>query len=505
VTAVPEVTQPALRRVSWRIIGGLTCTAAALCLLGAALNSSAEPTHAVIWGSLALTAQAAGLLCLVNVATSEQPGLGLANWKLGPWTLVWYGVAFGFASVTWSQPQTGTAAEIIISSVLRALWLVAIGMTAWALGYLTGCGRVVQQCAARAVSALSHRFATEVRGPSAPWILYAIGLAARGVAAVTTGLVGYVGDPSLAVSTATGYGQIFNLLSLLCPLALCGAALQVYRERLPRARVTLAVLLAAEFAYGAAAGGKEDFVIAVLAVVIPISAARRRLPKLAVITGILIFLVVVIPFNQAYRSAARGSQHLSTSQTIHQAPDILRQTVTGRNMVTAIPGSVTYLMQRIREIDSPAIIMQRAGGQIPFSSPALLVEAPVVDIIPRAVWPSKPILATGYQFSQQYYDLPSTVYTSSAITPVGDLYRHGGWIPVIIGMAILGCVVRLLDGVLDVRTNPHAILLVLLLFPALVKGEDDWVTLLASIPGTVLLWLFAVAVLFRPLHLRRPV
>jgi threonine/homoserine/homoserine lactone efflux protein len=121
----------------------------------------------------------------------------------------------------------------------------------------------------------------------------------------------------------------------------------------------------------------------------------------------------------------------------------------------------------------------------------------VADLVPRAIWHDKPILATGYLFNQQYYDIPSTVYTSSAITPVGDLYRHGGWIPVAVGMLLLGCGVRLLDNVLDVRQNPHAIFLVLLLFPALVNGEQDWVTLLAGMPTAFMVWLLAVALAFR--------
>jgi hypothetical protein len=165
---------------------------------------------------------------------------------------------------------------------------------------------------------------------------------------------------------------------------------------------------------------------------------------------------------------------------------------------TVLPGSVTYLFQRIREIDSPAIILQRTPSQIAFSSPSQLIEAPLADLVPRAIWHGKPILATGYKFSQQYYGLPSTVYTSSAVTPVGDLYRHGGWIPVIAGMFLLGCGVRPLDDVIDVRTNPHAVFLVLLLFPSLVQGENDWVTLLASIPGTMLVWLSAVILTFHP-------
>lgn len=346
---------------------------------------------------------------------------------------------------------------------------------------------------------MGGRVSGTVRSRLTPWVLYAIGVVARAASTATTGRFGYIGDVSSAVSTASSYGQLLSALTLFAPLAVAAAALQTYRERLPGARVTLAVLFTFELVFGAAAGGKENFVIAVLAVVIPMSAARRRLPGLVVLACLLVFLAVVIPFNQAYRGAARdGSVTLTPSQALQEAPGILGQTLTGHSMLTVIPSSAVYLMQRIQEIDSPAIVLQRTPGQVPYTSPLQLAEAPVVDMIPRAIWSGKPILATGYQFSQEYYGLSTTLYTSSSITPVGDLYRHGGWVPVIVGMFLLGCGVRLLDDNLDVRTNPHAVFLVLLLFPSLVNGEQDWVTLLASLPATLLVWVTATLLAFRP-------
>jgi hypothetical protein len=496
VTATPVGIRATTSATLPWMITALTLLAVALVLCGEALAASAVPIHAVVWGSLALAAYSAGLLFLTRAREGD---LGLARWKIGPWIVLWYGISFGLASLTWIQPQISITAQITVSSVLRALWLIAVGMTFLVIGYLVGPGHPARRLAARGIGTVEGRFSDAVRSPFAPWALYALGVAGRIASAVTTGVFGYVGDAASAVSTASGYGQFLSALSLLAPLAVCAAALQVYRERSRGARFTLAVLFLTELAFGAAAGGKEDFVIAVLAVVIPMSAARRRLPKVAIIGCVLLFLGVVIPFNQAYRAAVRSSSAtLTPSQAVHQAPAILRQTLTGQSLITLMPSSTLYLLQRIREIDSPAIIMQRTPAQIPFSSPAQLVEAPVADVVPRAIWSGKPILATGYQFSQQYYGLPNTLYTSSAITPVGDLYRHGGWIPVIVGMFAFGCGVRLLDDALDVRANPHAIFLILLLLPSLVLGEQDWVTLMASIPATVLVWLSAVAFTFRP-------
>ena len=484
----------------WVIAAAILLTVA-IGLSGQALAAAGQPTHAVVWGSLGFAAYAASLLCLVGGGRGKF--LGLGRWWFGSWTLLWYSTAFGLATLTWVQLQMGTSAEISLSSVLRALWLVAVGMTLWMLGYSVGPGWSARRFGNRVMAELSLRFAPEVRSPLTPWILYAIGTAARIATAATTGLFGYVGNVQLAVTTASSYQQLLSDLGLCAPLAVAAAALQVYRERVPGARVTLTVLFLTEIAFGAASGNKQGFIITILAVAIPFTTARRRVHKgLLAFTALafigLAFLLIVVPFNQSYRSAVRNtSGTLSVSQALGAAPSILDQTIGTGNAGEVLSSSATFLLSRISEIDSPAIIMQRTPAEIGFVSPVQLVTAPIATLLPRAVWPGKPILDSGYEFSQTYYELPATAYTSSAITPVGDLYLHGGWIPVIAGMFLLGCGVRLLDDVMDVYGSPHCVFLFLLLFPSLVKQEDDWVGTLATIPGTLLIWLFATYLTFR--------
>ena len=343
-TPLGAVSRPAVA-LRW-MIAAMVCVAAASVLCAEALATSAVPVHAVIWGSLALACYVMGLLFLVGAKGVN--GLGLTRWKLGPWILIWYGLSFGLATVTWSQPQTSTAAQIAVSSVLRALWLVAVAMTCWIVGYAIGPGYPIRRLANRVIASMGRHLSGRVRSPFTPWALYAIGLAARAASTVTTGRFGYVGDASSAVSSATGYGQYLSDLSLFAPLAVCAAALQVYRERMPGARATLTVLFLSELAFGAAAGDKGSFIITILAVVVPMSAARHRLPRATILICIFVFLMIVIPFNEAYRSAARsGSATLSVSQAISAAPGILQQTLTGQNPIKVLPNSVTFLTQRI--------------------------------------------------------------------------------------------------------------------------------------------------------------
>ena len=494
MTAVPASLPGSFARLRL-IIAAMTFLAAAFLLLAFALASSDRPTTAVVWGGLALGALAFGLLCLAGHALYDD--LGLARWKIGSLMLVWYALGYGVATVTWSQPQTGITTEIGVPSVLRALWLVAVGITAWTAGYLIGPGMPAQRFASRAVGALSRRFGGQVRGPATPWILFCIGIAASLANTATTGRLGYVGDAASTVTTSSSFEGVLGAVLLCANLGVAAAAMRVFIERRRHAWITLVILFSADVAFAVITGFKGNFVLAVLAVVIPFSVSRRRLPKIPLILGALAFLLIVIPFTGAYRSVARqGSVALTTGQAVSLAPEILQYTVTGNSAISLLSSSSTYLMQRIREIDNVAIIMQRTPQQIGFRSPLQLIESPVEGFVPRILWPHKPLNLTGYEFGQEYFDLPSFLITFTPETFVGGLYLYGGWLPMLAGMFLLGCAVRLLDDQLDVRANQRAIFLVLLLCPLVIYGEADWGTVVSSIPATAFVWLLSIAVTF---------
>jgi hypothetical protein len=458
--------------------------------------SSAQPDRSIVWAAVALAVYCGGLLLLTGVALGED-GLGLSAWRIGPWSLVWGALAFGLATITWITPQAGPSGEILPASVLRALWLMAVAFTMLVVGYCAEPRAIAVWQASRVTAALRRRFTDDIRSPAVPWLLLAIGLACQGATAATTGRFGYVGNVASSVSSASGYAQYLAVAGECVPLAVAAAAVRAYRTRARGAWLTLGVLFAAAIVLGAVGGTKQSFVVVILAVIIPRTTVRRRLPWGGVLAAVLFFLLLVIPFNLAYRASARGAATLSTAQAIAAAPGILGQVLATDLNPVVLGRSASFLALRIRSIDSPAIILQRTPGEIPYSSPAQLAEAPVLDVIPRIFWPGKPILAVGYQVSQQYFQLPANLYTSSDVTPEGDLYRHGGWIPVIAGMLILGCLLRVLDDVANPLRSVHGSFLIILLLPDTVQAGSDWSTLLAGIPGIILLWLIVVAFSFR--------
>jgi hypothetical protein len=476
------------------LIVGLFLVAAAATLAAVGISSTAVNDQ-ILWGAIALAAFCTGLLLLMS-ALGGYGGLGLGTWRIGPWSLAWGALTFGLATISRMTPQTGSPAEISPGSVPRALWLIAVAMALFTIGYCAGPRRLASSLARRATESLTSRFTDDIRGPAVPWILFGAGVAGVAASALMTHRLGYVGSVATSVTSASGYAQYLVLLGECLPLAVAAASMRAHRTRRLGAWLTLAVVFVVAMIAGAIAGGKTSFVVAVLAVVIPRTVIRRRFPVGLLLIAIAFFLLIIIPFNQAYRTSARGAVTLTTSEAVAAAPAIVGQVLASDFSSSVLGQSAGYLAQRIRTIDSPAIIMQRTPGQIPYSNPGQLAVSPVLDLIPRILWPGKPILDVGYQMSQEYYQLPPQVYTSSNITPEGDLYRHGGWFVVVIGMFLIGCGARIVDEVTDLRRSIHGTFLILLLFPGLVLAGSDVATLAAGIPGMVLLWFVVVALSF---------
>ena len=201
-------------------------------------------------------------------------------------------------------------------------------------------------------------------------------------------------------------------------------------------------------------GIKGQFVTALMALAIARASAGRGMPRGLILVGAAIFLLIVIPFTIAYRAEVRtSSADLSPRAAVAAAPAVAGSAASTASAGT-IPESVSYLAQRLQEIDASAIVLQKTPSQIPYAGSAQIPETLAAGLIPRALWPGKPIMAAGYQFSQEYYGTPPGLVTAAAITPQADLYRDGGWVTMVAGMLVLGWLMRVLDDVLDAAGVP---------------------------------------------------
>jgi hypothetical protein len=480
-------------------LGGMLFLFIAIAFLFQATANSDRPTNAVVWGGLAFAAYVSALVCALGTMAGDFRGPGFTRWRLGPWLLSWYAIAYGIATVTWYHPPLNASAtsEIVLSSVLKALWLTTIGITAWYIGYIIGPGKLAKKLGRAFVSTLRKRFSDEVRSPLTPWLLYALGTAARVAVELTTGKFGYSG---LIGNNAppSGYNQILSFLSYLPLCAIVAAGLQVFHEHLKIARFTLTILCAIELVVAVVSGDKSNFVTLIVALLIPYVTARHQFPKLAITGAGALLLIIIIPFTAAYRNTISTSRTiLNSKQSVDAVPETLKNSLNAGDTFAAIPASFDYMLSRIQEIDSVAIIVQRSPAQIGFMNPAALVEAPLESFVPRAIWPGKPLNLSMQQVSDEYYEIPTSTTNAAAVTPVGDLYRYGGWLSVAAGMLCLGYFIRNLDDALEAHRNRHAGHLLVVVFWSVIIAEGGWVSIFTRIPIWLLFWIFSVALTFR--------
>jgi hypothetical protein len=85
------------------------------------------------------------------------------------------------------------------------------------------------------------------------------------------------------------------------------------------------------------------------------------------------------------------------------------------------------------------VIVNVTPADIPFWGVDRLLLIPL-SIVPRAIWPDKPVLTLGHYFNVEYLGASPDSTTSVNYTMYGDLYLSAGWPAVVIGMMLLGVI-----------------------------------------------------------------
>jgi hypothetical protein len=459
---------------------------AATALWGTDIFLAPSVPDRVVLRSVALTVEILGAIALVGARHGR--GYGLDRFRLGPWYLLLSAVSMGLASIVWRHPQPGDLAIIDRASVARALAILGMTIPLWTVGYLAGPGRTVLGFGRWLAATATAKKARGSFNPTAMWVLYGVSVAAR-VAQILLGQFGFLADPSQLVSRASGYANILATVGACGLSALVIAAVELARSGGARRWVAFLVLLTTEIAFGLLSGMKGQFAFTLLGVCASFAVVRGRLPLRWILGGAAILVLVVVPFTATYRDTVRSPDRLSlpVSAAVSSAWGILASTVggsysNGQASRGTLSDSTTYLTMRLREVDSLAVVVQETPRQVPFRSLGELVTSPILGLVPRALWPNKPVRTAGYTFNQQYFGTSPGMYTSAGISPQADLYRYGGLIAVLIGSVILGACLRLVDETLHPSLDLRLTALYISLFTLLLTLETPVTDLLVALP-----------------------
>lgn len=434
-----------------------------------------------------------GLFLLVFV---REKTLGLLELRLGAWFLVYGSLVFGLATVSITTRQLGSGAIVDKASIPAALIIAAFAFTAWAIGYAGGGAAIVRRFGERTFGLVADRRSEVVRGPLFLVGIFALGVGADIVSAVFLGRYGYLGNATVdAVDSSAWYIQPLLVLSNLKSAALFGLAMRVFVSKKDTWWAALLPVAVVAVALSLVTGLKESFVTMALAVGVPLLLSGGRRSILWIVVTALGFVLVVSPIVDGIRQdVTDGRGRLTVEQSLEVAA---QGVVSGRYVFQPVvtDGSATTL-ERLRLIDNLALIMDKTPSDIPYRSLDEVATAPVTGLIPRLLWPDKPVRLSGYNFYVEYYEGGGS--SSSAITLPGSLYLYGGAGVVLLGMAFVGLALRMVDDATRAATRPAGALLFLLVFNVVVKQEVDAATFLAGLPVLLLSWIVASVCVLEP-------
>jgi hypothetical protein len=343
-----------------------------------------------------------------------------------------YGLAtlvfFGLSSLAWLHAPPSPGPNLVQADVTQALLLVA-GATAifTAVAWATARPRPTPRL-------------RPPREPASRWALlacYAVGLAvlAAGVLDHAYGYVLNLNDPSTPQASV----QAFNSIGSFAPMAVLATALLCFSLPGRPFKWMLVAMIAAEAAFGFIAGFKaasiDPFALVFLAYVV----TRRRFPWVPIVAAVLIGALVLVPANEIYRAALRARADAGSRQSPYD-PSLYRP---DHLISRGASKSVDYFFTRFRQIDQVALVVSQTPSPYPYGSGARYLEFPLLLLVPRAVWPDKPVLDDSDQFSTSYWQLTRFNHTSTGVTQIGDLYRNFGVAGSLIGLAVLALVLAL--------------------------------------------------------------
>ncbi len=331
---------------------------------------------------------------------------------------------FGVTSLAWLGTPYAPGPGLSRGDVAQALLVVALGLAVFGVG-----ARLMGP--PRPVANVSFE---RSRGPSRTALLVAYGFALVGVViGLALHVYSYLASPA-ASAQLSGVLEVLNFLGDLGGIVVVITALTYFSTGDRSLRAPLIVFVSIQTVFGVVSGVKGTTIEAIAFVLLAYIACRRRVPWKTIVVVIVLALGVLVPLNTVYREALRsGSQNASAA---------LNQAISSPYAPTTSPTDpVTFLLTRFRSIDNVALIVSQTPSLYPFAGGNTYYELPAIALVPRAIWPTKPALTTGADFSQTYWQIPSFLRTSTPLTQVGDLYRNFGLWGVILGTLLWGVVI----------------------------------------------------------------
>ncbi len=174
-------------------------------------------------------------------------------------------------------------------------------------------------------------------------------------------------------------------------------------------------------------------------------AGRKIKLKQGLTIAVLIFAAITIGmiYGTTFRNVKQSESRISIDQYTQKIFETF-DTIGRKDNLKVIGDGFLSLGDRILETGSSlAVVVANYEDLKPYEESYGLDDNiwkdTVTAFIPRIIWEDKPVASDARRYSELYFDYGES---SFAITPMGDLIRNYGIIGVLIGMALLGVILR---------------------------------------------------------------
>lgn len=386
------------------------------------------------------------------------------------WASITYGLAFGilglplFSKYVYINPFLDSSywlnlAFFYIILSIASLWLgYNTKIALWVLGRI----KIFHPKREKedAVVKLSYAFA-----------LYAIGLLAR-IYMINYGLYAYLGIANLNVSSL-GLLQIMMHIEKFCTYALAILTISYFIKPSNAKRIMFALIMSLEIIFGFISGMKSHVIIPLLIVAIIYYYTKRNTPK-GILIGIILILIVSYPFSDTYRDFInKGAVDTTSIKAIIEAiPDVMYDAYSEATIGSIFNFGYQKSSSRLSMLESFSLIVKDLSQSGRFWYGKYYVYFPLLVLVPRIIWPNKPVIDIGLWFTQTYWN-PIAI-SSTAITYPGDLYLNFGLVGVLLGMFVTGIIYRLVYEWFKLNIGPLALFIYVFIFLALTNYEGDF-------------------------------
>jgi hypothetical protein len=413
------------------------------------------------------------LVCWVGilVAAAIGPAVLLPRHARRPTELgIIYGsiwaVVFGLASLTWIRVQEVTGFALTRDDISRSIALMAVGIACFWTGYIFVRRR-------NPGPSLDPR--PIVVGWVAVVICYVVGIAAA-VYMLRSGLIGYTLTYPASFSPLQ---QTLGLISLGAPIATYTAWLGALQTRSTGARTLAGVFLLGLVMLGLSAGSKWGAMEPIGFFLLIFLMYRRRVPWKWVVSAILLFLLVIVPGNLLFRGQIPATL---PQQQLVGSSQIVAVTNSRLSLGQRALSAGSWLRNRLTSIDTIGLIVEQTPNPNPYQHGRLWALAPIYNVIPRIVWPSKPVLDLEYEFDRNYRHLPASAITNTGLTEPGDLYINFGLWGVALGMLVIGGALAWATREWGTVARPQRLILYLIILDQVLLIEHALSGLLLTLP-----------------------